>query len=111
MMGSGRVICIAGQVGWDPSGTFPAGFVAQSRQTLQNIVDILAQANCGPQHIARMTWFVVDMDEYTSNLSSIGDVYREVIGRHFPAMTLVQVGALVEPDARLEIEATAIAPV
>lgn len=99
-----------GQIGWDAAGTFAAGFVPQVAQALRNILAVLAEAGCGPEHIARLTWFVVDMDEYRASLASLGPAYRAVMGRHFPAMSLVAVTALVEPSARVEIEATAILP-
>lgn len=110
MMGRGRIVLVGGQVGWDSAGHFPAGLVAQVRQALANILAVLREAGGGPEHIGRLTWYVVDMDEYRASLKELGPVYREVMGRHFPAMALVQVVALVEPDARVEIEATAILP-
>jgi len=110
VMGRGRIVLVGGQVGWDRQGRFPAGFVAQVQQALHNILAVLAQAGGGPEHMARLTWYVVDMEEYRSSLQALGPAYRAVMGRHFPAMTLVQVGGLVEPEARVEIEATAILP-
>lgn len=110
LMGRGRIVLLGGQVGWDEQGRFAQGFVAQTRQALRNILTVLQEAGGGPEHIGRLTWFVVDMDEYRASLKDLGPVYRDVMGRHFPAMSLVQVTALVEPDARLEIEATAIIP-
>jgi enamine deaminase RidA (YjgF/YER057c/UK114 family) len=108
--GTGRTAMIGGQIGWDEHGKFPAGFVAQTAQALRNILAVLREAGGGPEHIARMTWYVVDIEEYRSSLPALGAVYRDTLGRWYPAMTLVQVTALVEPEARVEIEATAILP-
>jgi enamine deaminase RidA (YjgF/YER057c/UK114 family) len=110
MAGQGRVVLVGGQVGWDAEGRFPAGFVAQAEQALRNILAVLAEAGGGPEHVGRLTWYVTDMAEYRESLRALGPAYRVVMGRHSPAMTLVQVAALVEPEARVEIEATAILP-
>lgn len=110
MMGRGRIVLVGGQVGWDEQGRFPEGLVAQTRQALRNILAVLKEAGGGPEHIGRLTWYVVDMAEYRASLAALGPAYREVMGRHFPAMALVQVTALVEPEARIEVEATAIIP-
>ncbi|WP_439595285.1 RidA family protein [Falsiroseomonas sp.] len=110
MMGHGRIVLVGGQIGWDPQGRFATGFVAQVRQALENILAVLAVAGGGPQHIGRLTWYVVDIAEYRESLAELGPAYRAVMGRNFPAMALVQVVALVEPEARVEIEATAILP-
>jgi len=110
MMGRGRHVLVGGMVGWDEAGRFAPGFVAQTVQALRNILAVVKEAGGGPEHIARLTWYVVDMDEYRGALRELGTAYRGVMGRHYPAMTLVQVGALVEPEARLEIEATALIP-
>ncbi|MGG5817931.1 RidA family protein [Falsiroseomonas sp. HW251] len=110
MMGRGRVVLVGGMIGWDEAGRFPQGLVAQVRQALLNILTVLKEAGGGPEHIARLTWYVTDMEEYRASLKELGPVYRDVMGRHFPAMALVQVVALVERDARVEIEATAILP-
>ena len=110
MMGRGRVVLVGGQVGWDAEGRFPRGLAAQTRQTLRNILAVLREAGGGPEHIGRLTWYVVDMEEYRASLPELGPAYRDVMGRHFPAMALVQVVSLVEREARLEIEATAIIP-
>lgn len=110
LMGRGRVICVAGQVGWDAEGRFPAGFIAQVRQVLANILAVLDEAGADASHIARLTWYVTDMAEYRACLPELGEAYRSVMGKSFPAMTLVQVISLVEPEARVEIEATAIVP-
>jgi enamine deaminase RidA (YjgF/YER057c/UK114 family) len=105
------MIFLAGQVGWNAEQRFESrDFVAQARQALANIVTLVAEAGGGPEHITRLTWFVLDKQEYLSRLRELGEAYRSVMDRHFPAMTLVQVGALVEDEARLEIEATAVVP-
>ena len=109
-VGEGRLVIIGGQVGWDAEGRFPESFTAQVRQALENVAAVLAEAGGTPEHIARLTWFVTDIAEYRSSLTDLGPAYRSVMGRHFPAMTLVQVSALVEEEARVEIEATAILP-
>lgn len=110
MAGPGRTVLVGGQVGWDAEGRFPTGFVAQAAQALRNVVAVVAEAGGAPEHIGRLTWYVLDIAEYRAGLRELGAAYRAVMGRHFPAMTLVQVAALVEPEARLEIEATAILP-
>lgn len=105
----GRMVFVAGQVGWGSDARMVApDLTAQVRQALRNIEAVLACANARLSDIARMTWYVVDLDEYRRERRAIGDVYREVMGEHYPAMSLVQVAALVEPDARVEIEATAV---
>jgi len=106
--GNGRTVVIGGQIGWDEQGRFPEGFVAQAAQALRNILAVLREAGGGPEHIARLTWYVVDIEEYRQSLPGLGAAYRDTLGRWYPAMTLVQVSALVERDARVEIEATAI---
>jgi enamine deaminase RidA (YjgF/YER057c/UK114 family) len=108
MAAQGRLVVTGGVVGWDVEGRFPAGFAAQTRQALENIVAILAEGGAGPSHLVRLTWYVIDIDEYLASRKEIGRVYRAVIGPYYPAMALVQVVRLVEPDARLEIEATAV---
>ena len=110
IMAEGRLVVTGGVVGWDVAGRFADGFVAQVRQTLENIVAILAEGGAGPEHLVRLTWYVVDMDEYVFNLKALGKAYRDVIGVHYPSMALVQVVRLVEPSARVEIEATAVVP-
>jgi enamine deaminase RidA (YjgF/YER057c/UK114 family) len=110
MMAEGRLVLTGGVVGWDVNGVFPESFVDQVRVTLENIVAILAEGGAGPEQLMRLTWYVVDMNEYLANLKAIGEVYRAVIGAHYPTMALVQVVRLVEPAARLEIEATAVVP-
>ncbi len=106
----GDMVFVGGMIGWDAQGRVAQGFVAQARQALENIVAVLAEGGAGPQHVVRMTWYVVDMDEYRNCLPELGRVYRDVMGRNFPTMALVQVQALVERAARLEIEATAVLP-
>jgi enamine deaminase RidA (YjgF/YER057c/UK114 family) len=110
MVGEGRVVLVGGQIGWDAEGRFPDGLVAQTRRALQNILAVLREAGGGPEHIGRLTWYVVDMDDYRASLRDLGAAYRAVMGRNFPAMALVQVVSLVEPAALVEIEATAIIP-
>src|SRR5262245_21631322 len=107
----GTLVFIAGQVGWTGEGKWEArDFAGQFRQTLRNILAVLAEAGGRPEHIVRLTWYVVDLEEYRAALRDIGAAYREVIGKHYPAMAVVEVTGLVEPDARLEIEATAVLP-
>jgi enamine deaminase RidA (YjgF/YER057c/UK114 family) len=107
----GRQVFVAGQVGWNARQEFVGDdFVAQVEQALHNVVDILAEADARPEHLVRLTWYVCDKREYLKRSREVGEVYRRVIGRHFPAMTLVQVAALVEDRARVEIEATAVVP-
>jgi enamine deaminase RidA (YjgF/YER057c/UK114 family) len=106
----GEMVFVGGMIGWDTSGSFPDGFVAQTRQALENIVAVLAQGGAGPEHVVRMTWYVRDMDEYLAARKELGRAYRDVMGMNFPAMALVEVRRLVEPAARLEIEATAVLP-
>ncbi len=108
--GTGRLVVIGGMVGWDEAAHFPEGLVAQAAQAMKNVLAVLHEAGGRPEHIARLTWYVVDITEYRACLPALGAAYREVLGRWYPAMTLVQVGALVEPAARVEIEATAILP-
>ncbi len=111
MMAEGRIVVTGGIVGWDETGVFADGFVAQARLTFENIRAILAEGGAEPRHLVRLTWYVVDIEEYLAHLRELGRAYREVFGAHYPAMALVQVVRLVEKAARLEIEATAIVPV
>ncbi|MDB5934313.1 MAG: enamine deaminase RidA [Massilia sp.] len=105
----GRTVCVSGMVGWDAQCQFHTDdFAGQVRQALQNIVEVLAEANAGPQHIVRMTWYVLDKKEYVDAYPEIGIAYRDVIGRHYPTMSAVQVAGLIEDRARVEIEVTAI---
>jgi len=101
-------VFVGGMIGQDQRGRFAQGFIAQAKQALANIAAVLAQAGASPQHIVRLTWYVRDMDEYLGDLEALGAAYREIMGRHFPAMAVVEVSRLVEPEARLEIEATAV---
>lgn len=110
MMAEGRIIVTGGIVGWDEAGVFAGGFVAQARQIFENIRAILAEGGAEPRHLVRLTWYVVDIDEYLAHMRELGRAYREVFGSHYPAMALVQVARLVEKEARLEIEATAVLP-
>jgi enamine deaminase RidA (YjgF/YER057c/UK114 family) len=110
MLAEGRVLVTGGVIGWDEQGVFAGDFVGQAAQVFANIRAILAAGGARPEHLVRLTWYVVDMEEYTSNLKAMGKSYREIFGAHFPAMAVVQVVRLVEPAARLEIEATAVLP-
>lgn len=108
---TGRQIYLAGQIGWNESQQLVSTrFAVQVRQALQNIVVLLAQAGGRPEHLVRLTWFVTNLDEYRAEVKEIGAAYRDVIGRHYPPMSVVQVVALVEPGAKVEIEATAVVP-
>ena len=107
----GRQVFVAGQVGWDAEQRFASDdFAAQTEQALRIIVEVLAEAGARPEHVVRLTWYVTDKREYVARLREVGAAYRRVMGRHFPAMTLVQVVALVEDRAKVEIEATAVIP-
>ena len=106
----GRIVVTGGVIGWDAEERLADGFVAQVRQALSNIVAILAEAGARPEHLVRLTWYVVDMDEYLANLKELGRIYRTIFGTHYPAMALLQVVRLVEKAARVEIEATAVIP-
>lgn len=106
-----RLVFVGGQVGWNAQQQFETDdFAEQVGQTLKNIVEILKEADAGPEHIARMTWFVVDKQEYLAALHDVGQHYRTIIGRHFPCMTAVEVADLIEDQARIEIEVTAVVP-
>jgi enamine deaminase RidA (YjgF/YER057c/UK114 family) len=107
----GTLVFVGGQIGWNARQAFESDdFVTQARQALVNVAAVLAEAGAGPEHIVRMTWYVKDRGEYVASLRALGGAYREVIGRHFPAMTAVEVSALIEPRAKVEIEATAVIP-
>jgi enamine deaminase RidA (YjgF/YER057c/UK114 family) len=107
--GEGTVIFVSGQIGWDEHNRFTANDIAgQVRQALRNIVAILAEAGARPEHVARLTWYVTDKHEYLAAQREIGEAYREVMGRNFPAMSVVAVAALLEDEAKVEIEATAL---
>ena len=108
---SGRMLFLGGTIGWNGQQEFESDdFIEQVAQALRNIVEVLAEAGAGPEHLVRLTWYVTDRDEYVGRLKELGGVYREVIGSHYPAMALVQVVALVERRAKVEIEATAVVP-
>jgi enamine deaminase RidA (YjgF/YER057c/UK114 family) len=107
----GRQVFLAGQIGWDEQGRFSECTLAgQVRQALRNIVVLLAEAGAGPGHLVRLTWYITSRDEYHAEIAAIGAAYREVLGKNFPPMSVVQVAALVEPLAKVEIEATAVIP-
>ena len=109
VMAQGQQIFVGGQIGWNQDQIFEAqDFIGQCEQALMNIVEVLAQANAKPEHLVRLTWYVVDKQVYLQQQKALGDVYRKVIGRHFPAMTMVQVADLIEDQALVEIEATAV---
>lgn len=110
IMAEGRMVFVGGQIGWDTEGRFAAGLAAQVRQTLENTLAVLAVAGAGPEHVARMTWYVCSIADYNEQLGAIGQAYRETFGRHYPAMALVQVVRLVEAEALVEIETTAVLP-
>ena len=108
---SGKLVFIAGQIGWTGEGKWEAtDFAGQFRQAIRNILSVLAEANGKPEHIVRLTWYVVDKAEYLRSLAEVGAAYRELMGRHYPTMAVVQVSGLMEDEARLEIEATAVIP-
>lgn len=107
----GRIVFVAGQVGWNAEERFETSdFAGQARKALENVVAVLAEAGAGPEHVCRMTWYVADRREYRESLAALGAAYREVMGRSFPAMTAIQVAGFVEEGARVEIEATAVIP-
>lgn len=107
----GRIVFVGGMIGWNAAQQFEsADFVAQARQALVNVVAVLAEAGARPEHVARINWYVVDKREYLACGNALGAAYREIMGRHFPAMTAVEVVSLMEDAARVEIEATAVIP-
>jgi enamine deaminase RidA (YjgF/YER057c/UK114 family) len=107
----GRLVFVAGQIGWNETGAFPSEDLAgQVRRALSNVVAVLAEAGAGPEHVVRLTWYITDRDEYLASQTEIGAAYREVMGRHFPAMAVVIAAGLVEEQAKVEIEATAVVP-
>ena len=111
IMARGAMIFVGGQIGWNAAQQFESDdFIAQTRQALTNIVAVLQCAGAGPEHMVRMTWYVADRVEYTARLKELGSVYREVMGKNFPAMSCVEVSGLVEDRARVEIEVTAVLP-
>ena len=111
IMARGALIFVGGQIGWNAAQIFESDdFIAQTRQALMNIAAVLRAADAGPEHMVRMTWYVTDRVEYSARLKELGGVYREVMGKNFPAMTCVEVSGLVEDRARIEIEVTAVLP-
>lgn len=108
MVGEGRMVFVAGQVGWDETGRFAEGFVGQCAQALRNVRAVLAEAGAGPADVARMTWYVTDITAFRASGAALGAVWREMMGRDYPAMSVVGVATLVEPEALVEIEATAV---
>ena len=107
----GTLVFVGGQIGWNAQQQFETDdFIEQTRQTLQNVVAVLKEAGAGTEHMVRMTWYVIDRVEYNARLKELGGVYRDVIGRHFPAMTCIEVSALMEERAKVEIEVTAVLP-
>ena len=107
----GTMVFVGGQIGWNAQQQFESDdFIEQCGLALRNIAEVLREAGAGPEHMVRMTWYVTDRDEYSRRLGELGPVYREAMGRNFPAMTCVQVAALVEPRAKIEIEVTAVIP-
>ena len=110
MAAEGRLVVTGGVIGWDTRQNLVPDFLGQVRQTLRNIAAILAEGGAGPEHLVRLTWYVVDIEEYLASLKELGRIYREIFGAHYPAMALVQVVRLVEKAARVEIEATAVVP-
>ncbi|MDW5442501.1 RidA family protein [Polaromonas sp. SM01] len=111
VMARGAMIFVGGQIGWNAQQQFESDdFIVQTRQALQNILAVLQAGGAGPEHMVRMTWYVVDRVEYIARLKELGAAYREVMGKNFPAMTCVEVSALVEERARIEIEVTAVLP-
>ena len=107
----GTLVFVGGQIGWNAQQQFESDdFIHQTRQALQNVHDVLACAGAGPQDMVRMTWYITDRVEYNARLRELGEAYRSVMGKHFPAMTCVEVSALVEERAKVEIEVTAVLP-
>ncbi len=107
----GTLVFVAGQIGWTGQEVFESDdFIDQLRQALRNTLEVLAGAGAGPEHVARMTWYVRDKKEYMRRIAEVGGAYREIMGRNFPAMTLVEVSDLVEDRAKVEIESTAVIP-
>lgn len=107
----GTQVFVGGQIGWNAQQQFESDdFIVQTGQALRNVAEVLREAGAGPEHMVRMTWYISDRDEYNARLSELGPVYRDAMGRNFPAMTCVQVAALVEARAKVEIEVTAVLP-
>jgi enamine deaminase RidA (YjgF/YER057c/UK114 family) len=111
IVAEGRYLAISGQIGWNERNELVADdFLAQARQALQNVMSVLRTAGGDARHLVRLTWYITDTNEYRQNLRALGAAYREIVGAHYPAMALVQVAALLEPGAKVEIEATAVLP-
>ena len=111
VVAEGRLVFVAGQIGWDESGTLVSDdLVRQLERTLENTLAVLREAGAGPQHVARMTWYITDRRDYLARAREIGEVYRTLMGRHYPAMAVVEVKALIEDRAKVEIETTAVVP-
>lgn len=111
VLAEGRMVFVAGLVGWDRDGRFVSDrFAEQVRQTLRNTLDVLAEADAGPEHVVRMTWYVTSRDEYLGCARELGAIWRELMGPHYPVMAVVVVAGLVEPEAKVEIETTAVVP-
>ncbi len=111
IVAEGRYLAISGQIGWNERNELVADeFLAQASQALRNVVAVLRAAGGEPQHLVRLTWYITDTQEYRQNLRELGNAYREIVGPHYPAMALVQVAALLEAGAKVEIEATAVLP-
>ncbi len=107
----GRLVFVAGLIGWDENGKFHSDdFIVQTAQALNNTVAVLAEAGAGPEHVTRMTWYITDKQDYLARQRELGEVYREIMGRHFPAMAMVAVSALMDDHAKVEIETTAVVP-
>ena len=111
VLAEGRLVFVAGQIGWDATGRVVSNdLVEQLRQTLENTLAVLREAGAGPEHVARMTWYVIDKREYLARAIELGEIYRALMGRHYPAMAVVEVRALIEDRAKIEIETTAVVP-
>ncbi|HEY1868640.1 MAG TPA: RidA family protein [Candidatus Cybelea sp.] len=111
VVAEGRYLAISGQIGWNERNELVGeGFLEQARQALRNVIAVLDAAGGGPDHLVRLTWYITDKNEYRANLRGLGEAYREIVGAHYPAMALVQVAALLEEGAKVEIEATAVLP-
>lgn len=107
----GKLVFVAGQIGWDETRKFSStDFSVQFRRVLSNTLKVLKEASAGPEHITRMTWFVTSRDEYMASLTELGATWKELMGRHYPAMAVIIVAGLVEPEAKIEIETTAVVP-
>ncbi len=111
VVAEGRIVFVAGQIGWTPDMVFESDdFLGQLSQTLKNTLAVLKEAGAGPEHIARMTWYVTDREEYLANLKGMGAIWRETMGKNYPAMACLEISGLMEPRARIEIETTAVLP-